>query len=56
VVVADLQVPVPSQVRAFVCVAAPEGQLDATHTVPAAYRWQAPAPSQTPLVLQEAAP
>lgn len=55
-VVADLQVPAPSQVRAFVWVDAPEGQLEATHTVPAAYRWQAPAPSQTPSVPHEAAP
>ena len=55
-VVAVLQVPAPSQVRAFVCVDDPEEQLDATHTVPAAYRWQAPEPSQTPLVPHEAAP
>jgi hypothetical protein len=56
VVVAVLQVPVPSQLRAFVCVEAPTGQLEATQTVPAAYRWQAPAPSQTPLVPHDAAP
>ena len=56
VVVAVLQVPAPSQVRAFVCVDNPEAQLEATQIAPAAYRWQAPAPSQTPLVPQEATP
>jgi hypothetical protein len=36
VVVAVRQVPAPSHVRALVCVDAPLGQLEATHTVPAA--------------------
>ena len=56
VVVAVLQVPAPSQVRAFVCVEDPEAQLEATQIAPAAYRWQAPAPSQTPVVPQLATP
>jgi hypothetical protein len=55
VVVAALQVPAPSQVRAFVCVD-PELQLEETQIAPAAYRWQAPAPSQTPVVPQVATP
>lgn len=56
VVVAVLQVPAPSQVRAFVCVEDAEGQLEETQIAPAAYRWQAPAPSQTPFVPQVATP
>src|SRR4051812_46605777 len=56
VVVAVLHVPAPSQVRAFVCVDSPEAQLEATQIAPAAYRWQAPAPSQTPVVPQEPTP
>jgi hypothetical protein len=36
VVVAVLQAPAPSQVRAFVCVDDPAGQVEATQTVPAA--------------------
>ncbi len=55
-VVAVLQTPAPSQVRAFVCVDAPDGQLAPAQTVPAAYFWQAPEPLQTPFVPQEAAP
>jgi hypothetical protein len=35
-VVAALQVPAPSHIRAFVCVDIPVGQLAATQTVPAA--------------------
>jgi len=47
--------PAPSQVWALAWVDDPV-QLGWTHTTPAAYRWQAPAPSQTPLVPHDAAP
>ena len=53
--VAALQVPAPSQVRALVWVDIPVGQAGETQTVPAAYFWQAPAPSQKPFVPQVAA-
>ena len=56
VVVAAWQVPFPSQVRAFVWVDLPEGQLGPTQVVPAAYFAQAPDPSHTPVVPQLAAP
>jgi len=56
VVVAVWHLPLPSQVRAFVWVDVPVGQVGATHTVPAAYRWQPPLPSQTPVVPHDAAP
>jgi hypothetical protein len=55
-VVAALQVPAPSHVRALVCVVDPVGQLAPTQIVPAAYFWHAPEPSQTPVVPQEAVP
>ncbi len=55
-VVAALQVPEPSQVRALVCVVDPAGQLEPTQTVPAAYFAQAPDPLQTPVVPHDAAP
>jgi hypothetical protein len=53
-VVAALQVPAPSQVRAALSV--DPVQLCAAHTVPFAYSWQAPLPSHDPLVPQLAAP
>src|SRR6185312_2898270 len=56
VVPAVWQVPLPSQVRALFCVDIPDGQLEATHTVPAAYFAQAPEPLHTPVVPHEAAP
>jgi len=56
VVLAVWQLPLPSQVRALVCVDVPAGQLEATHTVPAAYLAQAPEPLQTPVVPHEPAP
>jgi hypothetical protein len=43
-------------VRASVTVDVPAGQVGAAHTVPAAYIWQAPAPSQAPVRPQLAAP
>lgn len=55
-VVATLQVPEPSHVRALVSVIDPVGQLEPTQTVPAAYFAQAPAPLQTPVVPHDAAP
>jgi hypothetical protein len=56
IVLAGRHVPAPSQVRASVCVEPPTGHDGAAQTVPAAYTWQAPAPSHTPVVLQLAAP
>ena len=59
VVVAVLQVPAPSQVRAFVCVlSGPRGGSWRRTQIACrrAYRWQAPAPSQTPFVPQVATP
>jgi hypothetical protein len=55
VVLAFWQVPLPSQVRALVWVDPPDGQLEGTQTVPAAYLAQAPDPLHTPVVPQEAA-
>jgi hypothetical protein len=55
-VAAGLQAPAPSQVRASVAVVVPIGQLGAAHCVPASYSWQAPAPSQKPLLPQLAPP
>jgi hypothetical protein len=55
-VVAARQAPAPSQVRAFVCVDVPAGQVAPAHGVPAAKRWHAPLPSQTPLVPHDVAP
>ena len=55
-VVAGRHTPLPSHVRASVAVVPPAGQLAAAHTVPAAYIAQPPLPSQTPVVLQLAAP
>jgi hypothetical protein len=54
-VLADWQTPAPLQVRASVAVVVPVGQVDAAHWVPAAYSWQAPLPSQNPVVPQVAA-
>jgi hypothetical protein len=54
--VAGLQVPLPSQVRGRAAIAVPTGQLPPTQTVPAAYCWQAPDPSQSPVAPQLAAP
>ena len=45
------QLPAPSQVDWRVSVVVPAGQLAATHAVPSAYFWQAPA-SHLPLVSQ----
>jgi hypothetical protein len=56
VVVAAPHFPAPSQVCALFCVDEPLGQVGWTQTVPAAYRWQAPLPSHTPLVPHDAAP
>ena len=49
------QVPAPSQAAPAVNVVPPDGQLAATHDVPCAYFWQAPA-AHLPLVPQLAAP
>lgn len=54
VVVAAAQTPAAVQVRALV-VTAPM-QLAGMHTVPVGYFWQAPLPSHTPFVPQDAAP
>jgi hypothetical protein len=43
-------------VRASVAVVVPAGHDGGAHSTPAAYSWQAPAPSQTPVVPQLAAP
>jgi hypothetical protein len=48
------QTPAPSQVRAGVSVE--PVQLPATHAVPFAYSWQAPAPLQRPLMPQVVTP
>jgi hypothetical protein len=48
VVVAVWQVPLPSQVRALVCVELPAGHLDGTQMVPAAYFSHAPLPLHLP--------
>jgi hypothetical protein len=50
------QVPAPSQVRARVAVVPVVGQVGAAHCVPAAYSWQAPAPSQKPVFPPVVAP
>jgi hypothetical protein len=55
-VLAARHVPAPSHVRASVAVDPPAGQVGAAHTVPAAYTWQAPAPSHAPVCPQLAAP
>ena len=55
-VVAGLQTPAPSQVRASVAVVVPFGQAGPAHCVPAGKSWQAPAPLQKPVVPQVAAP
>ena len=55
-VVAGLHAPAPSQLRASGAVVAPAGHDGGAHSVPAAYSWQPPAPSQTPVVAQLAAP
>jgi hypothetical protein len=55
-VVAGLQMPAPSQVRANVAVVIPFGQEGPAHCVPAAWSWQPPLPSQKPVVPQVAAP
>jgi hypothetical protein len=55
-VVAGLQTPAPSQLRANVAVVIPFGQAGPAHCVPAAYSWQPPLPSQKPVVPQVAAP
>jgi len=47
------QVPAPSHLPATA--STPEAQLFVPQTVLAGYNWQAPRPSQKPLVLQEAA-
>jgi hypothetical protein len=49
-------VPAPSHVRPSVWVVAPAGQAGGAHDVPAPKSWQAPAPSQNPVVPQLAAP
>jgi hypothetical protein len=49
------QRPAPLHVRASVPVVIPVGQVAAAHWVPAAYSWQAPLPSQNPVVPQVAA-
>ncbi len=51
-----LQAPLPSQFLAGVRVDLPVGQEAATHSVPAGYFWQAPAPLHLPSVPQLAAP
>ena len=53
--VAAWQVPAPLQVRAWVNVPVPIGQVAATHVVPATYSSQAPAPLHEPSVPHEAA-
>jgi hypothetical protein len=53
-VVAGLQVPMPSQVRASAA-SVVSWQAGGAHWVPAAYSWQAPAPLQKPVVPQLAA-
>jgi hypothetical protein len=55
-VLAARHVPAPSQVRDSVAVEVPAGQVGAAHTVPAAYSWQPPTPSQAPVRPQLAAP
>jgi hypothetical protein len=55
-VLAARQVPAPSHVRASVAIVVPAGHEPATQTVPAAYSWQAPLPSQAPVFPQLAAP
>jgi hypothetical protein len=42
--------------RASVAVVVPIGQDGGVHCVPASYSWQPPAPSQKPLLAQDAAP
>ena len=54
-VLAGWQRPAPLQVRASVPVVIPTGHVAAAHWVPAAYSWQAPLPSQNPVVPQVAA-
>lgn len=51
-----LHVPAPSQVRARFLVDDPAGHEADTHTVPATYFWQAPAPSHLPLNPHAAGP
>jgi hypothetical protein len=48
--------PVPSQVEAGVATAVAAAQLAPMQVVPARYFWQAPLPSQWPLLPQDAAP
>jgi len=55
-VVAGLQVPAPSQLRASEAVVAVVGQEGPAHCVPAEKSWQLPLPSQKPVVPQLAAP
>jgi hypothetical protein len=55
-VVAGLQVPAPSQVRASAAIIGSAVQAGGAHCVPAAKSWQAPAPLQKPVVPQVEAP
>jgi hypothetical protein len=55
-VLAARHAPAPSQLRANVSIEPPAAQEGAAQIVPAAYSWQAPLPSQTPVVPQLVAP